>query len=129
MLIQRYFNQIKDAVARYSATRFVIATKLDYDLRAGAQGLITGIIRFVDGSVLHFKEYIDAVNQKVGKLSYSYHYQDADNRLIFRYDNAAHRPSLSFAEHKHLHDQIIAASAPKLEDVLSEIFVLNRWIQ
>ncbi|RIK53433.1 hypothetical protein DCC62_32350 [candidate division KSB1 bacterium] len=94
MLIQRYFNQIKDAVARYSATRFVIATKLDYDLRAGAQGLITGIIRFVDGSVLHFKEYIDAVNQKVGKLSYSYHYQDADNRLIFRYDNAAHRPSL-----------------------------------
>lgn len=32
---------------------------------------------------------------------YTYHYQGADNRLIFRYDNARHRPPLRALEHKH----------------------------
>ena len=25
---------------------------------------------------------------------YAYHYQDADTNLVFRYDNAAHKPAL-----------------------------------
>ena len=32
---------------------------------------------------------------------YAYHYQDVDYSLIFRYDNAAHRPARSQPEHKH----------------------------
>ncbi len=30
--------------------------------------------------------------------------------LIFRYDNAAHKPSLGFKEHKHVSDKILQSS-------------------
>jgi hypothetical protein len=59
---------------------------------------------------------------------YSYHYQDANQELIFRYDNARHRPSLSFREHKHLPEEIVAAPAPALEAVLTEIIVIQGWV-
>ncbi|MGH2541550.1 MAG: toxin-antitoxin system TumE family protein [Ardenticatenaceae bacterium] len=48
-MIQSYFAQIKD---------------------------IKGILSFVDGSTLHFTEYLDTVGQSVQKLMYTYHYQE-----------------------------------------------------
>ncbi len=129
MLLQTYFNRIKAEVHRYAATRFVLDSKINFDLRAGEQGYLSGTIQFSNGSELHFKEYVDVLNQKVDKLTYSYHFQDVGNRLIFRYDNAAHKPRLPFVDHKHLHNQIIASPAPQLDEVLAEIFVLNGWTQ
>ena len=49
------------------------------------------------------------------------------NQLIFRYDNAVHRPSLPFLEHKHLPDQILEIPAPPLANVLAEIFTTHGW--
>jgi hypothetical protein len=57
------------------------------------------------------------------KVMYTYHYQDAGDRLVFRYDNAQHRPTLGSDEHKHTPDGVVAAPAPTLEDVLAEIVV------
>ena len=56
---------------------------------------------FVDGSTLVIREYVDA---KYGLeiLSYAYHFQDQNNILIFRYDNASHKPMLNFEQHKHI---------------------------
>ncbi|WP_350329501.1 MULTISPECIES: DUF6516 family protein [Cyanophyceae] len=34
-----------------------------------------------------FREYVD-LQESIEKLSYSFHYQDRENNLIFRYDNA-----------------------------------------
>ncbi len=45
--------------------------------------------------------------------------------LIFRYDNAAHKPALPFREHKHLPQQILPAPTPALTDVLTEIFIIQ----
>ncbi|MFN9170638.1 MAG: DUF6516 family protein, partial [Dolichospermum sp.] len=45
---------------------------------------------FSRGSRLFFKEYID-LQESLEKLSYSFHYQDNENNLIFRYDNAKHK--------------------------------------
>jgi len=129
MLLQTYFNRIKAEVDRYATTRFVLDVKINFDSRPGDQGYMNGAIHLVDGSVLHFKEYVDTLNQNVDKLTYSYHFQDAKNQLIFRYDNAAHKPRLPFTDHKHLPNQIISAPAPQLGDVLAEIFVLNGWTQ
>jgi len=56
---------------------------------------------------------------------YSYHYQDPQKQLIFRYDNAAHKPPLAFSQHKHFRDRIEAAPAPELAAVLKEI--LATW--
>ena len=34
------------------------------------------------------------MTQAEPKPLYAYHYQDAEHHLIFRYDNAAHKPAL-----------------------------------
>jgi len=121
MSIEAYFNQIKADVDRYIGTRFVLDANINFDNRPGQQGYVNGVIQFGDGSVLYFKEYLDAFKGTVDKLMYSYHYHGADNRLRFRYDNALHKPSLPFLEHKHLPDQIVEAPAPTLAEVLAEI--------
>ena len=59
---------------------------------------------------------------------YTYHYQDTGNQLIFRYDNALHKPALPSVAHKHLPTQIIAAPAPTLDEVLAEIATTRGWV-
>ena len=59
------------------------------------------------------------------KLSYAYHCQDADGNLIFRYDNAAHKPALSYVYHKHLPDgRTIESLVPDFALVIEEIMEL-----
>jgi len=52
---------------------------------------------------------------------YAYHFQDVASQLIFRYDNAAHRPTLSQLEHKHTIQGVELTTAPTLQEVLDEI--------
>jgi len=127
-VIQAYFNQIKTLVDQYAATHFVLDASVSFETRPGEQGYLTGSLTFVDGSVLYFREFLDAVEETVDKLMYTYHYQDAGNQLIFRYDNARHRPPLRSLEHKHIPGQIVEASAPTLGDVLAEIAVTKGWV-
>ena len=94
-MIQSYFAQIKSVVDRYSSASFVLKTELTFETRSGGQGYIRGKIFFTDDSELYFKEYIDQLFDKIDKVMCSYHYQDAMNQLIFRYDNALHKPALS----------------------------------
>ncbi len=128
-MIQAYFTQIKTVVDQYATTKFVLATRINFETRPRNQGYLTGSITFIDESVLHFREFLDQLDERVvDKLMYSYHYQDHVQQLIFRYDNALHKPPLSSLEHKHLPDKVIAASAPTLDDVLVEIVTLKAWV-
>jgi hypothetical protein len=52
---------------------------------------------------------------------YVYHYQDANKALVFRYDNAPHRPPLSLAEHKHTPAGVTVSLAPTLAQLIDEI--------
>ena len=125
MVIQNYFSEIKATIERYATTRYILTTHINFESRPGDQGYLHGSIYFADGSILHFKEFLDGDNDTIDKLTYSYHYQDADSNLIFRYDNAAHKPALPYREHKHLPQQILPAPAPTLTDILTEIFVIQ----
>lgn len=89
--------------------------------------ILSGVISFADDSTLYFKEFVDSIEDSVDKLMYGYHYQDSEKQLVFRYDNARHKPRLPFEEHKHLREQIVETSAPTLADVLEEIFTENGW--
>jgi hypothetical protein len=92
------------------------------------------MITFMDGSQLHFREYLDGIRGEaqssiqIDKLSYSYHFQDSERQMLFRYDNAAHKPALPAQEHKHVGDTVAVAAAPTLEDVLVEILILRKWV-
>lgn len=126
-MIQRYFNQVKSLVDRYAAMPFVLDVAIHLESRPGDQGYLTGVLIFIDGSQLHFREFLDSAEGIVEKLMYTYHYQSADTTLIFRYDNALHRPALASREHKHSSLGIQLLSAPLLEDVLLEVVSHENW--
>jgi hypothetical protein len=121
-------SRIKSTVDRFEAADFVLDAQVTLETRPGEQGYVAGSIAFVDGSVLHFKEFLDADRGTVEKLTYSYHYQNADDELIFRYDNARHRPLLPSLEHKHTPAGVVETLAPTLDDVLSEIASGRGWL-
>ena len=54
-------------------------------------------------------------------LSYTYHFQDAASRMVFRYDDSRHYRHLSsFPDHKHLPDTVLVSPKPSIDQVLRE---------
>lgn len=121
MTINSYFSVIKTVIDRYSATPLVLESNVNFDIRPGEQGYLSGFVNFADGSSLHFKEYVDVEGGAVDKVSYGYHYQGENSQMIFRYDNAAHKPGLAFTNHKHTPNGVDKAEPPELKDVFDEI--------
>jgi hypothetical protein len=109
-----------DLLNQVVATGETVLSAFQVDQRSAVRGLIAGILQFGDGSELHFREYID-MTQAEPKIMYAYHCQDADYNLIFRYDNAAHKPALPQPEHKHTPSGIEASPVPTLAEVLDQI--------
>jgi hypothetical protein len=121
MLLSEYLAGLSKIIEKYSKTGLISASGLNADFRTEKMGLINGSVTFIDGSRLFFTEYVDA-RYKIEKLTYSYHYQRHNGALIFRYDNANHKPRLRFARHKHTADgNAVAADLPELRSVLDEI--------
>ena len=127
-MIQTYFDRLKRVIDGFAAAPFVLDAQVSFDLRPGDQGFVVGTVLFQDQSSLRFREYLDGAAGQVSKLMYSYHYQDANEHLVFRYDNARHRPPLPALEHKHTFDRVITSQAPALETVLGEIAVAKEWV-
>lgn len=115
-----YARSIRDTLDEAVAVGEIALISLEVDQRSSIQGFIAGILQFDDGSTLHFREFVN-VNHAEPKLMYAYHYQDAAANLIFRYDNAAHKPALPQAEHKHTPSSVEVRPAPALIEVLDEI--------
>ena len=78
-----------------------------------------------DGGLLEFAEYI-ALNDEAQVVAhtYTFHWQDAQQRLIRRWDNVNHFPDLPHAPH-HIHqvDESVIGNPyiPTLETSLAEI--------
>ena len=115
-----YVQSLTNILDTIVATGEAVLMSLQVDQRSVVRGLIAGALQFDDGCMLHFREFVD-VTQTEPKIMYAYHYQAADNSLIFRYDNAAHRPALPQPEHKHTRSAIELGRAPTLTEVLDEI--------
>ena len=127
MRIEAYFQQIR---AMIDACPFLYLSALTCDKRGTYEGFIRGELAFVDGSVLHFREFVD-VETAADRLMYVYQYMDVARNLVFRYDNTGHHKDLNlrtYPHHKHdgSEDDVVAAVAPDLETVLSEIGELVR---
>lgn len=115
-----YARDIADTLNKMVEAGDADSLTLQVDQRSSMQGFIAGSLQFTDGSILHFREFVD-LHHLQSRLMYAYQYQDASADLISRYDNAAHRPALSQAEHKHTPSAIEPAPAPTLTEVLNEI--------
>lgn len=123
MLLDDYLNNIKAVLNQVSP--LVVNHSLTIDKRGQEQAHILGVLIFADESALHFREFVDFSDGYLDKVAYSYHFQDKSNQLLFRYDNAKHKPALDFDEHKHCDDKIIYAAAPQLEQVIQETLFLQ----
>ncbi len=119
MLIEAYFQQIEDTVAQ---SYIVVDSQLITEKRSLYLGFIEGTLSFLDGSMLHFMEFVN-VKGEMHRYKYAFHYQDSEERLIFRYDMAPHCPEVNtFPDHKHTADgQISDSTPPSLTEVLNEI--------
>jgi len=120
MLLSEYMREITETVGELTKTGLILSSGLTADFRTKKIGLIKGTLSFSDDSKLFFKEYVD-LRYKIAKETYSFHYQDRDGGLIFRYDNADHKPSLGFTDHKHIEKKVIRAEIPNLREILEEI--------
>lgn len=125
MLLNTYQNNIVSIVQKYVDNGYVLSFNFSVDARSNYIGFIQGSLEFLQGSRLFFKEFVD-LQESIEKLSYSFHYQDQENNLIFRYDNARHKPDLGYADHKHIRDEIIQSKIPDIEQVILE--VINEYL-
>lgn len=122
MLIELYFQSVHNLI---ESGKIVELFNLDYEKRGLYEGFIRGIIEFKDNSLLHVREFV-YVEITIDRKMYSYQYMDAENNLIFRYDNTEHHRKLNlpnFPHHKHdgKEDNVVSSDAPFLADVLIEI--------
>jgi len=119
-LVEEYLRALLDAV---NASPLVRSSSVTLDRRTLQSGLVRGELVFADGSCLYFRELIEA-RERIIKRMYSYHYQRADEVMVFRYDDTPHFPSLAgFPYHKHIGPEgnVAETEPPALSDILGEI--------
>lgn len=74
-------------------------------------------IQFQDYSVLYVKEYLDDTER-----NYAFHWQDKNNNMIARWDNAPHHHHiLTFPHHKHDPEGIFDSLEISLPEVIEQI--------
>ncbi len=120
MTLHEYLHVFREAIDKIDRYGYAESVTLHQEIRAGKQALLQVTVVLLDASSLHIKEYVDAM-YGIEKVSYGYQYQDPHGDVIFRYDNAAHKPSLSMKEHKHIKDRIIEISPPDIADLVDEV--------
>ncbi len=95
MLLNEYLDDIETFINDFVEAGIIISFEVATDFRTDKIGLIKGSLTFVDNSILYFKEYLD-LRFGIRKYTYSYHYQENNAALRFRYDNASHKPDPGF---------------------------------
>jgi len=126
MLLNTYQNNLVSIIQKYVDNGYIMSFNFSVDTRSNYIGFIQDSLEFLQGSQLFFREYVD-LQESIEKLSYSFHYQDQYNNLIFRYDNAKHKPNLGYSEHKHIRDKIMPSKIPEIEQVILEI--INEYLE
>ncbi len=122
MSVFNYFQNLLLTIARLEDYGLSNAIASSSESRPSGELFIDIKIELVDGSMLFVREYVAARQEYIEHFSYAYQYQTANKNLIFRYDNAAHKPPLSEKEHKHLQNgEIITCSLPTIEAIVDEV--------
>ena len=121
MQVTDYFSQIQDLLWRSSS---VDCFEVEYEVKFTDVGIVHGILWLIDGSMLQFMELVSVKGDEITRLKYRFHLQDADDTMIFRYDNAPHyREIPTYPHHKHVSggDKPGESKEIGFSDVLSEI--------
>lgn len=126
MFIATYLEQLKE---RLLVDPIVASFSISRERATDKDGYLRARLTLVDESMLEFSEYVqlDADNA-LQVVTYSYHWADAEQNLILRWDNTPHFPDLPGFPH-HIHDgqrQVVEPGRPmSLFAVLDEVVQLT----
>lgn len=125
MRISDYFRQVQKIVESSAITQL---SSVSFEKRGTHEGFIRGDLKFLDGSNLHWREFVD-VELTVDRLMYVYQYMDSSDKMVFRYDNTGHHRKLNlptYPHHKHegCDDNVVPSATLDLANVLKEIELL-----
>ena len=97
--LEAYFATVHQLVQDFQN---ITVEKYDEQLLTETRGNLRIRIRFADSALLEISEALILKEEKLERLSYRYHYQDALAVLAFRYDDAPHHPEVpTHPHHKH----------------------------
>ena len=117
-------DYVKDVEALLGSLPLKLSTRVQAENRGDIALYMKVEIIFVDESELHVREYF-ATLPVFTRIAYSYHYQNREKDLIFRYDNAEHHPEIStYPHHKHLMDTVKDSKEIILKEVVDEVLHL-----
>ncbi len=117
-MITEYFVRFDEIISKVD---FITGSEIQKRKINDFLGIIEGKI-IVEDKTLDILEVIKVTDQQLSRTKYKYHFQNSDNSLIFRYDNAPHHKEIdSFLHHLHLPEKITACNEPDLLQILSAI--------
>lgn len=100
----------------------VVAHSVNAVQQSPSTAYVEGEVAFVDGSRLAFFEFLRSTLADLDREKYRYQFMDADNLLVFRYDNALHHRNIAtFPHHRHELNDVTNSLAPSFAEVLLEI--------
>jgi Family of unknown function (DUF6516) len=121
MSVNEYIDSVRGALQRLEDYGLVEAISFNSEVRSGGQAVLNIKVNLIDKSQLYIREYLTS-KYNLNRVSYAYQYQSEDATLIFRYDNAQHKPPLGFDEHKHTRDgEIIQIKLPIIDEIVDEV--------
>lgn len=116
MNIETYLTALYDKLREMEGLVASRSIQQEIDGNLGI-GFVKGHITFIDGSKLDFSEQLPTDRGK-----FRFHYMDAQNNLIVRWDSAPHHKELqSFPFHKHTKEGAEEHQATNLLHTLEEI--------
>ena len=100
MTIEAYLAAMKD---RFVTDPLVTQLHVIRERSTLMDGYLRARLALADGSQLEFSEYTQRSSAgEIVVITYSYHWADANNQLITRWDNTPHFPGLpGFPDHMH----------------------------
>ena len=122
MNIAEYFVTVKE---RLLTEPSIVEFQITRERATVSDGYLRARLILSDGSWLEFSEYVQRrAADQITVVTYSYHWVNSRNRLIQRWDNTPHFPTLAGAPH-HIHtgdDNTVTPGAPtSIFAVLDEI--------
>jgi len=83
-MIDEYVRAIEEAIAALG--KLVLNSTVYNEEREANFIILRGEVKFAEGSQLHFREFVQLKEgQAPNRYKYAYHFQRADETIIFRY--------------------------------------------
>lgn len=117
---REYYAGVQNAIL---AAPHIIQTDISFDEVSEDECYIRGTITLNGGFELHIAEYV-VTEPEFKRLKYRYHLQTSDNRMIVRWDNAAHHPKIkTHPDHVHVGEKVKANPPMDIPQALEAVLL------